>query len=170
MGFFSSLFGGSSPVLNSNINKFGSIGGFATSLGEQNLSQASAFNSALLSGDSAKIGKLLAPQTSAIQGAKQQQLNSTAQFHNRSGGTNSANQTAGDKARSSINDLVSSLTSGALGNASSLGSSLLNTGIGAYQAQDQADAQRMQNWSNSILGMGLTQGAGFAEGFGLGKI
>jgi hypothetical protein len=152
------------------MNNFGQIGSFATGLGESNLAQASAFNSALLSGDTAKIGKLLAPQTSAIQGQKQQQLNSTAQFHNRSGGTNSSNQTAGDKARSSINDMVSSLTSSALGNASSLGSSLLSQGTAAYGDQLKASQIQMENWSNSILGMGLTQGAGFAEGFGLGKI
>jgi hypothetical protein len=170
MGFWGSLFGGSNPTLTKDMNAFGSVGGFATSLGEQNLSQASAFNSALLSGDTAKIGKLLAPQTSAIQGQKQQQLNSTAQFHNRSGGNNASSQMAGDKARSSVNDLISSLTSGALSNASTMGSSLLSQGTAAYGDQLKASQLQMANWSNSILGMGLTQGAGFAEGFGLGKI
>src|ERR1700692_3874054 len=100
--FFSSLFGGSNSTLNKAIPQFGSISGFGVGLGEKNLGQASKFWSDILSGDQSKIAQSLGPEISAIQGQKQQQLNSNAQFNNRSGGVNASSQESGDKARSSI--------------------------------------------------------------------
>ncbi len=67
MSFWGSLFGGSNPTLNQDIGQFGQIGGFATGLGESNLSQASNFWSSILSGDQSKIAKTLGPEIGAIQ-------------------------------------------------------------------------------------------------------
>jgi hypothetical protein len=166
--FWGSLFGGANSTLNSGIGQLGQQSGFATSLGEQNLSQASNFTSALLSGNQSKIGQLLAPQFAAIQGQKQQALNTTAQFGNRSGGNNAANQNAGDQARTQQNQLVAGLTSSALGTSANLGSSLFSQGAAIKGQQIDASQQQMENWSNSILGLGVTKAAGYAEGLALG--
>jgi hypothetical protein len=52
----------------------------------------------------------------------------------------------------------------------SSGQGLLGTALGAYNQNAQMSQQQMENWSNSILGMGTTTAAGAAEGFALGKI
>lgn len=170
MGFFSSLFGGSNPTLSSAIGKFGQIGGFATGLGEKNVAQGSKFFSDIVSGDPTKQARALGPEISSVQGQKQQQLKSMAEFGNRSGGTNAAAQMAGDTARASINNMIASLLGTSASALTSSGSSLLSTGTGAYGSQVDASQIQMQNWANSILGQGITQGAGFAEGYGLGKL
>ena len=72
MSFWGSLFGGQNKTLNSDMNQFGQIGGFATGLGESNLSQASNFYSSLLSGDPSKQAKALGPEIGAIQQQGQQ--------------------------------------------------------------------------------------------------
>src|ERR1700754_3356812 len=64
--------------------------GFASNLGEKNLTTSSDFMNDILSGDPTKIGQVLAPQIDAIKGRAQQQKNNLAEFGNRSGGTNSA--------------------------------------------------------------------------------
>lgn len=164
MSFFGSLFGGSNPTLNKDINQFGSIGGFATGLGENNLSQSSQFFSSILSGDPSKTAKALAPQISSIQQQTQQQKNQNAQFGNRSGGTNASNQMANDKATGSINDMISSLLGGAASSLSSSGSNLLNAGLGAYGQQVNASQLQMQNWQSSLFGGALTGGLGIGLG------
>jgi len=168
MSFWGSLFGGSSPTLNADIKQFGQMGGFATGLGESNLSQASQFWSSLLSGDPSKQAKVLGPEIGAIQQQTQQAKNAAAQFGNRAGGINASMQMAGDQSRASINNLISSLLGSSAGNLGSLGSSLLGQGMSAYGQQVQASQQQMQNWANSILGRGITGAVGAAESFGLG--
>lgn len=170
MGFWSSLFGGSNSTLNQDINQFGQIGGFATGLGESNLSQASSFWSSILSGNQSKINKMLGPEISAIKGQGQQAKLTTAQFGNRAGGTNAAMQMTDEKSRASVNNLISSLLGTSASSLGSSGSSLLGQGMQAYGQQAKLSQEREQSWSNSLLGRGITGGLGALESFGLGKL
>jgi hypothetical protein len=168
MSFWSSLFGGSNPTLNKNISQFGQIGGFATGLGESNLTQASNFYSSLLSGDPTKISKVLAPQISASQGQTQQARNVASEFGTRGGGTGASMQMAGDVSRSNINNMISSLLGTSAGGLGSMGQGLLGQGMQAYGQQAALSQQQMENWQNSIFGGALTGGAGIGLG-ALGK-
>ena len=133
MSFWGSLFGGQNKTLNSDMNQFGQIGGFATGLGESNLSQASNFYSSLLSGDPSKQAKALGPEIGAIQQQGQQARNTTAQFGNRSGGGNAWMQMAGDQSRGSINNMISSLLGGAASSLGSYGRQLAEPGHGCLR-------------------------------------
>jgi hypothetical protein len=166
MSFWGSLFGGSNPTLNRDINQFGQIGSFATGQGESNLSQASNFMSSILSGDQSKIGKVLGPEISSVKGQGQQAKMQTAQFGTRGGGSNAAMQAADDKSRAAVNSMISSLVGGSASGLASTGSSLLGTGISAYGQQLAASQQQMQNWSKSIFGHFLISGAQTAEEMG----
>lgn len=170
MSFFSSLFGGQDQTLNSGISQFGNISGFGVGQGENDINAAGGFWNSILSGDPTKIGQVLGPQIAAIQGQGQQQKQTLGQFGNRSGGTNATQQTIGDTTRSNVNKLIGSLTGSAASNLGSMGENLLSQGTSALQSQLGASQQQMQNWSNSILGLGITQGIGGIEGFGLGKL
>ncbi len=152
IGFFSSLFGGSNPTLSKDINQFGQIGGYATGLGEQNLSQASNFMSSILSGDQSKIAKSLGPQISSIQQQTQQEKQAQSQFGPRGGGTTAKAQMYGDTSRASINEMINSLLGSSAGGLASSGQNLLQQGTGAYGQQVNASQLQMQNWANSILG------------------
>jgi hypothetical protein len=162
MSFFGSLFGGSNPTLNSNIQQYGQIGSFATGMGEKDTSQASNFWSNILSGDSSKIAQSLAPQISAAKTSANQNNKTTAEFGTRSGGNAASTAATNDKVHSDITNLIGSLTGNSASNLASLGSSSLNTGLSAIGAQTQASQQQMQNWSNSILGKTISQGIGAA--------
>jgi hypothetical protein len=170
MSFWSSLFGGSNPTLSKDINQFGQIGSFATGLGEKNLSQSSDFMSSILSGSQSKIGKVLGPEISNIKGQGMQAKLGAAQFGNRGGGSNATMQAADDTSRASINNMISSLLGSSASGLASSGSSLLGQGMSAYSQQAGLSQDQMQNWSNSILGKGITSGVSTAESFGLGKL
>ena len=77
---------------------------------------------------------------------------------------------ASDSAKGSINNMISSLLGSSASSLGSLGTNLISQGQSAYQAQDSADAQRMQNWSNSILGKGITGAAQAGESFATGGL
>lgn len=77
--------------------------------GSKGLSSSADYFKALMSGDQAKMSQVLAPQISVIQGQKQQQLNTTAQFGNRSGGTNASMQKGTEDANRSIQELFDML-------------------------------------------------------------
>lgn len=170
MSFFGSLFGGQNKTLSGDINQFGSIGGYATGQGESDTTAASTFWKSILSGDKSQISKALAPEISAQQGEVAQGKKTLAEFGNRSGGTTAKAASMDSTARGNITNLIGNLTNSAAGGLASTGSSLLSTGLGAYGDQVKASQIQMENWSNSILGLGITQGAGFGEGFALGKI
>lgn len=170
MSFWGSLFGGSNPTLNSTMNQTGSIAGYSSNLGQLNTNAGSNFFSSLLSGDSSKIAQTLAPEISQMQKGGQQQKNAIAQFGNRSGGSNSAAQSIDSGNRASLTNLIGSLQSGAASNLLNSGQGLLGTSLGALQQEAGMSQQQMENWSNSILGLGLTTGIGALEGFGLGKL
>lgn len=137
-------------------------------MGEGLLGQSSQFISTLLSGNEAAISKLLAPQISTIAKQANEKTQTTAQFGNRSGGTNASNATTMDTARGSVNDMISSLTSGAIGAGASLGSDLLGKSMSGYNdvfsQQEEMQKQRAAKWNDIIDSIGKTAGAvsGFA--------
>lgn len=170
MSFFSSLFGGSNPTLSGGIKQSGQIAGFGQSQGEGLTTQAGNFFSSLLGGNPAQTAKMLAPQIQAQQQQAQQQKQQNAQFGNRSGGTNAAGQTIDDKTRANISNMISTLTGQAATGAQQMGQNLLDTGIAALGQQVGFSQQQMQNWSDSILGKGVTTGVSAAETAGLGMM
>jgi hypothetical protein len=170
MGFWSGLFGGSNPTLNQDIGNVGANAGFASQKGQSDISQASDFESAILSGDMSKISKVLAPQISGIQKRAQQKKQTNAQFGDRSGGTNAENQMIGDNATSDVNKMISDLTGSAATNLGEMGKGLLAQGEAGYMDQAHLSQVRMENWMKSILGQATGEAAGAATSAGLGEI
>lgn len=168
MSFFSALFGGSSPQINSALSNTGQLAGFASGQGQNNTTAGSGFFNSILSGDSTKIGTALAPAISAGQQGVQQQKNEIANFGNRSGGNNAKSQSLDSANRGNITNLVGGLQSGAASTLLSSGQSLLGTALGGYQQQAGIAQQQMENWANSILGKGITSAVSSAESAGLG--
>jgi hypothetical protein len=137
--------------------------GFAGSVGEGLLSNSSAFVNALLSGNQADIAKLLAPQIGAISKQANEKTQTNAEFGSRSGGTNASNQNTMDAARGSVNDMISSLTSGAIGAGLSTGSNLLGQSMSGYDSvfnQNLTEQQqRLAKFNDIISSSGKTAGA-----------
>ena len=163
--FLSGIFSGSNPTLSGDVGQAGGIAGFGTATGEGDISSASAFDQDLLNGNSAEDAKLLAPEISNITGQTQQQADTIGQFGGRSGGNNSEVQSAGDKARASVNDMVSKLTGGAASQLGSLGTSTLGLGLSANAQQAEESQQQLENERNSLLGNAITGGADYLESF-----
>ena len=158
--FFSSLFAGSNSTLSGDMSGTGSIGNFSSAMGQGNITNSSNFFNSLLSGNSKDQAKVLAPQIKTMQDQGQQQLNTTSQFGNRSGGTNASNQKNMDTTRGNIDNAISSLTGSAASNLMSSGQSLLGTSLEASGQQAQMSQQQMQNWNKSIFGQVAHQGTG----------
>lgn len=137
--------------------------GFAGTEGEGLLSNDSQLINSLLSGNEALTSKLLAPQISQISKNANEKTQTAAQFGTRSGGTNASNQNTMDEARGSVNDLISKLTSGAIGTAGSLGSNLLGMGMSGendvFSQNKQEQQQRAAMWNDLIDSIGKTAGA-----------
>jgi len=167
-GFFSALLGGQDKNLNNLISQYGQIGGQQTGQGQKYENQAGDFFSSLVSGDAGKISQTLAPQISAAKTANQQTQKSNAEMGTRSGGTAASNNASSDKLHSDITNLIGSLTGGAASSLASLGTNMTSTGLGALGQEQGATAQRMQNWSDSILGKGITTAVSAAETYALG--
>lgn len=170
MGFWGGLFGGSNSELNSDINQSSGIAGFGTSVGEGDINAASGFDNALLSGNEAAEGKLLAPQIANIQQEGQQQIQTAGEFGNRSGGTNASAQNNIDSQRANVNSMISQLTGGAASGLASLGTSTLGLGLSANQLNEQEAQQRMQNQKNSIFGTGISDLAQAGESIAGGDL
>ena len=168
MGFFSSLFGGSSPELNTAIGQTGQLAGYSSSLGQKNTTQGSNFFSSLLSGDPTKTSQVLAPQISSLKTSVNQDQKTSTQNGMRSGGTAAGNAASKDKTHSDITNLVGSLTGGAASTLLSSGQNLLSTALGGYEENAKLAQQRTENWANSILGRSITGGISAAETMGLG--
>ena len=169
-GFFSALFGGQDKNLNSLIGTFNQAGSSSLGQGQKNQNTAGNFWNSIISGDSSKTAQALAPEISSEKKAVQQDQKTSAMFGNRSGGTAASNNAATDKVHSDITNLVGSLTNSSASSLASLGSAQVGEGSGLLSQEQGADAARMENWSNSILGLGLTKGSGFAEGLDLSGI
>ena len=132
--------------------------GFAGSVGEGLLSNSSAIMNALMSGNEAQISKLLAPQISAVSKQANEKTQTNAQFGSRSGGTNASNQNTMDTARSSVNDMISSLTGSAISGAANTGTNLLNSSMAGYNdvfnqnvtEQEQRASKVNDEWGNQL--------------------
>ena len=144
--------------------------GFAGSMGEGLLSNSSALINGLLSGNQSDIAKLLAPQIGAISKQANEKTQKNSEFAERSGGTNASNQNTMDTARSSVNDMISSLTGSAMGAGASLGSNLLGQSMSGYndvfsqnnteQQQRLAKINDIINSSASVVSMGVGAAGG----------
>jgi hypothetical protein len=167
MGFFSSLFGGQNKTLDQNIPAFQKEAGFATGVGNQDVTAASKWYNDILSGDPTKMAEAIAPETSAIQGQAQQAKNQTAQFSPRSGGTAAAIAGLDENTRAQIIKLLGGLQGGSASGLAGLGTSEQGLALSEREAADKASQQQMENWANSILGRGITGAAATAESAGL---
>ena len=156
-GFMSGLFTGANPTLNNDINQSGQIAGFATGVGENDVTAASNFENSLLSGDQSKIGELLAPQTGAMRKQAEQAKATTGQFGTRGGGTDASMQSVDDKTRGQVNDLIAQLTGGAAGSLANIGTTEQGIGLGANAQQEQESETKQKEQADSIFGRGLTQ-------------
>ncbi len=128
--------------------------GFAGSMGEGLLSNSSALINGLLSGNQSDIAKLLAPQISDISKQANEKTQTNATFGARSGGTNASNQNTMDTARSSVNDMISSLTGGAMSSGATLGSNLLSESMSGYDdvfSQNNTEQQQRLAQINDIF-------------------
>lgn len=144
--------------------------GFAGSMGEGLLSNSSALINGLLSGNQSDIAKLLAPQIGAISKQANEKTQTNATFGARSGGTNASNQNTMDTARSSVNDMISSLTGSAMSSGASLGSNLLSQSMSGYnnvfsqnnteQQQRLAQINDIFNSSAAVASMGVGAAGG----------
>lgn len=170
MGFFSSLFGGQNSDLNRDIGLTSQLGGNLTGQGQSYTNAAGNFYQSILSGDSSKIARSLAPEITAAKTSQQNDQKSASMFGGRSGGTAASTAAAGDKTHSDITNLIGSLTNSSASNLGSLGSSMIGQGIGAISSNADMSQTRIQNWSNSILGLGTTAAAGAGEALALSKI
>ena len=165
MGFFSGLFGGSSPTVNENIPAFQQAAGFSTGVGEGDVTAASKWYNDILSGDPTKMAAAVAPETAAAQGEAQQAKNQTAQFAPRSGGTAAWMAGLDANTRSQIIKLLGGLQSGSAGSLANLGTTEQGLALNNREAADATSQQQMENWQNSILGQGISTGVGAVEGW-----
>jgi hypothetical protein len=165
-GFFSSLFTGKDPTLDTNINNFQTQAGFASGVGEGDVTAASKWYNDILSGDPTKQAEAIAPETSAIQSEGQQAKDTTAQFSPRSGGTASWMAGLDENSRAQIIKLLGGLQSGAAASDATLGENEQGLALTDQQAADQAAQQRQQNWANSIVGHGIISGVQSLEELG----
>jgi len=167
-GFLSGLFTGSNPTLSGDIGNAGNIMGFSTATGEGDIRNASGFYDTLLGGNSAAEAKMLAPEIQTMQNQGQQQINTTSEFGNRSGGTNASNQQTTDRTRANIDNMISQLTGQAASGEAAMGQGLLGTALSANQLQSDESQKRKENQNNSILG-GMVGGTMGGIGAGIGN-
>jgi hypothetical protein len=166
VSFLGSVFGGQNPTLNSQIPMLTAMSGSLSKTGTTNLNDASSYFHKILGGDYSS----LSPQIQSIRNQGNQSFAQMFNFGNRSGGTNSAAQTVGDRTATGVNNLISAATSGAASNIGSLGSTMLNAGLQSSNMAVSDSQMQMQNYINSILGQGMSMGAGFLEGKGLAAV
>jgi hypothetical protein len=168
MSFLGSLFGGQNTTLSQDMAQFGKIGQQQTGQGQNYENQAGTFWSDLLSGNASKQAQALAPQISAAKTRTSQDQKTNTMMGGRSGGTAAANASAQDKLHSDLTNLIGSLTNSSASGLENLGTNMVSTGLGSLKDQEEASQTQMQNWSNSILGKGITTGVSAAETFALG--
>lgn len=122
------------------------LANFSTSQGEGDILASDNFWKSILSGDSGAVAKVLGPEFSAINKQSQQQKKTASEFGNRSGGTNAGNQMADDTTRTTVDEMLSSLTGKAAGALGSSGHNLLGIGSSAHgQAFDMAHVMQQQH-------------------------
>jgi len=140
-----------------------SSAGFATNLGEKDLTASSDFMRGILSGDASKVTSLLSPQISAVKTSAQQNTKTMAENGTRGGGTGAATAKANDTAHSDIVNLIASITGTAASSLGSTGSGLLSAGMAGNEAGfNQAGdihAEKMAQFNDLMSGIGKTAGA-----------
>jgi hypothetical protein len=166
MGFWSGLFTGSSPTLDKNIANLGTQAGFASGIGEGDVTAASKYYNEILSGDPTQTAEAIAPETSAAQETGQQEKNALAEFSPRSGGTAAAATDIDANERSMLIKLIGGERTGAAGGLATIGTNEQGLALTDEQAQDQAEQQRLQNHANSILGHAVISGVQSLEELG----
>lgn len=128
------------------MSQYGSLtssSGFATGMGESDLSASSKFMQSILSGDPTKIASVLAPQISALKTSVQQDQKTADMFGNRGGGTNAATASDADKVHADITNATAGLTGQAASTLASQGGGLLSAGIAGNEA-GFSEAQTIQ--------------------------
>lgn len=150
MSWLSSLFSGDKAATTASSSLL-NTGSQATGQGMGDISSAAGFWNNILSGGGTKA---LAPQISGIQQQGQQKLQSLGQFGTRSGGTAAEAATTADTTRSSINDLIQSLTGSAATNLGSIGQNLLNTGTAATAKGADISIENKSLFSNLLSSVG----------------
>jgi hypothetical protein len=137
---------------------------FGQATGEGLIGNSSALINGLLSGNQEDISKLLAPQISGVAKNANEKTQTNTQFGNRSGGTNASNQNTMDTARSSVNDMISKLTSGAIDTSLSTGTNLLNSSISGNEnvfAEDTQEQNQRASRVNDIVGSSTAVASAF---------
>lgn len=157
----------------------GGIGNFATSTGEGDVSAASDFWKAIVSGDQSQLSRVLGPAYSAISKRGGEELKTLSEFGTRSGGTAAQQQQIGESERGQASQLEGSLLGSAASNLGSLGSGLVSTGLSAHEAAfgaaktiQEQHAAKMNDIFKSIADVATsiaTMGAGAGAGASLGS-
>jgi len=163
--YFASLFGGQNTDLNSDINQSGAISGFATGVGEGDVTAASKFYQDILSGDPTQEATALAPEISSLKKRAEENKKTSAEFGTRSGGTAAANAASDANVNADIFNLTGGLKRDAASGAASLGTSEQGLGLNANEVNAQESQQRMKNWQDSILSQGISGAINYGESF-----
>jgi hypothetical protein len=162
--------GGASSQEKQAYGNLNSLAGFDSSHGQSDIGLGEDWMRAILSGDP-KTSKLLAPMISGIKNRSQEKLQTASQFGDRSGGTNAGLQQTGDHIDSQINEMIDSLTQGAIGGITSLGTNLVGQGAQNYgqlfgEAKTMQD-QELARWNDIFKSISDTaSGALTGGGFG----
>src|SRR5882757_3319515 len=166
MAFLGGLFGGLSDDQKKSMDALSNSAGFASNMGQNDLSTASNFFSGILSSPN-KAMSVLAPQVSSITNQGQQK-NVMGEFGDRSGGNTAAAANIDDSTHKQINDLIANLTGTAATNLGQIGTSTLNTGVTAQNdllsSANEQQKQRQAALSGIGGAVGSVAGDVFAPG------
>lgn len=108
--------------------------------GVNDLNKAGDFYGSILSGDRAKIGQVLSPEISNIQGQVSQHNKTLSEFGNRSGGTNAGIQAGETAGSTEIQQLINSLLPASASGLTQVGSTLGGLGLSAVNMGENAAA------------------------------
>jgi len=117
--------------LSSLTNQNQTIGGQNTAAGQGNVNTGTSFFQSLLSNKPGAVAQAVQPQVSALTGQAQQQRQQQAEFGNRAGGTNAAQQATTSQTSGEISTLINSLIPGAAQALTSTGLQQENLGLTA---------------------------------------
>lgn len=157
MAFLGGLFGGLSDDQKKAMAALNNSAGFASNLGQNDLSTASNFFQGILDSPN-KAMSVLAPQVSSIQNQAQQQKQVMGEFGDRSGGNTAAAASIDDSTHKQINDLIANLTGTAGTNLANIGSSTLSTGIGAQNDLLTSANEQQKQRQAALAGLGSAVG------------
>lgn len=117
--------------LSSLTNQTQNIGGQNVAAGESNIGAGANYFQSLLSNKPGAVAQAVAPQVSAVTGQAQQNRQQQAEFGNRSGGTNAAQQATTSQTSGEITNLINSLIPGAATALTSTGQAQESLGLTA---------------------------------------